>query len=643
MLSYIGIENRRYPVGAELRDGIASFRVWAPERGSISLVLDSQSIGMQRENDGHLSCLVEGLHPGARYWFRIDGNERLEADPASRWQPQGPGGPSALADPEKFDWTDAGWRGVERAHQVLYEMHVGTFTPEGTWGAAMRKLPLLREIGITVIEMMPVNAFFGEFGWGYDGVLLYAPTHLYGEPDDLRAFVDEAHRLGIGVILDVVYNHFGPGDRFEAFSSRYFTDRYENEWGRSLNFDGPGSEGVRAYVSQNAAYWIDEFHFDGLRLDATQCLFDASERHIVGEIAEACRRAGGARAVYLLAENEPQHARLLRPPEAGGDGLDAVWNDDFHRSATVAATGRNEAYYHDHKGQPQEFVSAAKYGYLFQGQRYDWQDKARGTPALGLAPCNFVHFLQNHDQIANSAKGLRISALTSQARLRALTALLLLGPQTPMLFQGQEFGSGKPFLYFADNSGEMAELVSNGRREFISQFPSVRDEVISLGLADPADSQTFDRSKLDWAEFEANAHVVALHRDLLAIRRSDRAIRRAADARTLDASVLGALAFLIRYFGDQSGDDRILFVNIGPDLRVESIPDPLFAPPAGRQWTIIWSSEDARYGGTGQRSVDFRRRWTLTGNSALFLAPEEAAPEEEAISDQGTWQDAISS
>jgi maltooligosyltrehalose trehalohydrolase len=643
MHTIAGSANRRFPVGAELAGGTASFRVWAPERRAVSLVFEHDEVAMQREDGGYFSCRLEGLRAGTRYHYRLDGSDRLEADPASRWQPDGPAGPSALVDPHAFEWTDAKWTGVAREGQVLYEMHVGTFTPEGTWASARQQLARLAEIGVTVIEMMPVNEFFGGFGWGYDGVLLYAPTHLYGTPDDLRSFVDHAHRLGTGVILDVVYNHFGPGDRFEAFSPRYFTDRYENEWGRSLNFDGPGCEGPRAYVAGNAACWIDEFHIDGLRIDATQALFDQSDHHIVSEIAESCQRAAGGRAIYLLAENEPQHADLLRPAASGGYGLDAVWNDDFHHSAMVAATGRNEAYYHDHKGQPQEFVAAAKYGYLFQGQRYDWQDKARGTPALDLVPSNFVHFLQNHDQIANSANGLRISELASPARLRALTALLLLSPQTPMVFQGQEFGSSSRFLYFFDSQGELAELVRKGRETFLKQVPGICDPAARAGLAAPDDPATFAACKLDWSEFDQNAHVVALHRDLLQLRRGEQAIAMAARARTLDASVFGPSAFLVRFFDEEGERDRLLLVNLGPDLYVDSIADPLFAPPKRFDWSVKWSSESPRYGGGGQRPVDFRGRWVLSADAGLFLETAPAADRPEMDKEgMAAWQRDIS-
>jgi maltooligosyltrehalose trehalohydrolase len=288
-----------------------------------------------------------------------------------------------IVDPKNYNWGDSSWSGLTPSDQVIYEMHIGTFTQEGTFTAAAKKLRFLGEIGITCIEIMPINEFQGDFGWGYDGVFPYAPTRVYGTPNDVRAFVDAAHGLGIGVILDVVYNHFGAGERLGEFTPDYFTERYWNEWGKSINFDGSNSDGVRAFICANAAFWIDEYHFDGLRLDATQALFDCSDVHIISEIGLQARKAANGKPIYLVAENEPQETHLVRRAAEGGMDLDALWNDDFHHSAMVALSGKNEAYYHDHRGRSQEFVSAFKYGYLFQGQRYDWQNAARGH---GVAP-----------------------------------------------------------------------------------------------------------------------------------------------------------------------------------------------------------------------------------------------------------------
>ncbi|OHV82277.1 malto-oligosyltrehalose trehalohydrolase [Rhizobium sp. LCM 4573] len=610
---------RRYPVGAELLDGGVSFRVWAPVRKQVSVVLEhGDQYAMASEERGYFSLHVSGMKAGTLYRLKLDGVDELLADPASRFQPRGPAGPSMVVDPTAYRWQDQDWRGVSPEGQVLYEMHIGTFTAEGTWTAAASKFEKLKDVGITCLEVMPANEFNGTFGWGYDGVLPYAPTHLYGEPDDLRAFVDTAHRLGIGAILDVVYNHFGCGERFGEFSPDYFTDRHHNEWGASINFDGPGSAAVREFVSKNAAYWIDEFHFDGLRIDATQALFDSSEDHVIMLIVREARAAAGKRQIYLVAENEPQDTWLVRSPENSGHGLDALWNDDFHHAAMVALTGRNEAYYHDHRGRAQEFVSAAKYGYLFQGQRYDWQDGPRGRPGLDLRPANFIHFLQNHDQIANSGTGLRMDMLTSPARIRAMTALLLLGPQTPMLFQGQEFGASSPFHYFADQGDELLETVRRGRIESLKQFPSLRGEDFARNMPVPGDPGTFERSKLDWSDWKKNAHVVALHRDLLNIRREQPAFD--PNRSRVDGSILSDTAFLLRYLCNNAADERLLLINFGKDLMITSLPDPLLAPPEDMRWRVVWSSEDPVYGGSGVRPIDLQYHWTLTGDCALLLA-----------------------
>lgn len=637
------IAERRYPVGAELQDGGCAFRLWAPERNRVDLVLDGQDHPMEKDAEGYFSLTVPGIEHGALYRFRLDGGEELLADPASRCQPEGPTGPSKVVNAHAFVWQDAGWTGIVRDGQLVYEMHIGTFTPEGTWAAAAKMLPRLRDIAVTVIEMMPVNEFDGTFGWGYDGVLLFAPTRLYGTPEDLKAFIDTAHSLGIGVILDVVYNHFGPSHRFAEFSRFYFSQGQANEWGEAINFDGENSRPVRDFFIANAAYWIEEYHFDGLRIDATQALIDETKPHIVGEISRACRRAGKGRSIYIVGENEPQEARLVKPLEDGGDGLDSVWNDDFHHSAKVALTGRNEAYLHDHRGAPQEFIASAKFGYLFQGQRYDWQDHGRGTPALDLKPSHFIHFLQNHDQIANSAKGLRMSRLASPPRIRAMTALLMLGPQTPMLFQGQEFGATTNFHYFSDQPHpDMMAIVRNGRADFLSQIPSIRDPEIKAGLADPCDRATFEKSKLDWSEWENNETSRALHRDLITLRRTDQAFEEAAHRRRVDGSVLSSNAFFLRFFAEDSAGDRLLLLNFGPDLPVTSVPDPLFAPPAGCEWSLIWSSEWSRYGGTGQRPFDPMSRFVLTADSAIVLAGKPAAVRPKRDGEgMKAWQDAI--
>jgi maltooligosyltrehalose trehalohydrolase len=618
---------RGLPAGAELQPGGGvHFRTWAPGRRDVAVVIDrpcggaSLEVPLEPESGGYSSIFVREAVAGVLYRFRVNGE--LLADPASRYQPDGPFGPSQVIDPNTFDWSDAGWKGCSLAGAVIYEMHMGTFPPEGTWRAAMDKLPRLAELGITLLEVMPVSEFPGRFGWGYDGVFPYAPTRLYGSPDDCRAFVDRAHQLGLGVLLDVVYNHLGPdGCVFSRYAGEYFTKKYENEWGEALNFDGPGSEAVREYFVSNAGYWIDEYHLDGLRLDATQSIHDRSDEHVIAAITKRVRARARGRATLLISENEPQEVRMVRPIEQGGYGLDALWNDDFHHSAVVALTGRSEAYYSDHRGTPQELISAAKYGYLFQGQRYDWQKKPRGTRTRGIAPAAFVNFIENHDQLANSADGSRLHARTAPGRLRAMTALFLLMPGTPMLFQGQEFNSTRPFLYFADHKPELAAAVQKGRMEFVKQFPSLASAHMQAALAAPHDPDTFERCKLDWTECDRHDDCWRLHRDLLRLRRTDMAFRRQAPG-AVDGAVLGPEAFVLHFDAEREGDERLLVVNFGPDLAVASLAEPLIAPPAGMRYFAQWSSEHPDYGGLGTPDVVTDDGWRVPGHSATVLKPE---------------------
>jgi maltooligosyltrehalose trehalohydrolase len=616
--------SRRLPIGAEVqRDGSTHFRVWAPEPRTIQLLVEPRrgacrSVELRRETGGYYSASVDGVSAGDRYRYRLDGEAC--ADPAARFQPDGPFGPSEIVDPRAFTWTDGRWRGVTLEGQVFYEMHVGTFTREGTWRSAMSRLPDLADVGVTILEVMPVSEFPGRFGWGYDGVFPYAPTRLYGSPDDFRAFVDFAHSLNLAVILDVVYNHLGPdGCVFRKYSRGYFTTRYQNEWGEALNFDGDDAGPVREYFASNAGYWIDEFHLDGLRLDATQSIHDSSEEHLLTVVGRTARRAAGERGIVLVAENEPQDVKMIRPGSEGGYGLDALWNDDFHHSAIVALTGRREAYYTDHRGTPQELVSAAKHGFLFQGQRYAWQKQNRGTSTRGLRPAAFVNFIENHDQLANSGDGSRMHARTAPGRYRAMTALCLLMPGTPLLFQGQEFGASTPFLYFADHNPELAAAVQKGRAEFVSQFTSLASPEIHGLLPVPHDPATFERCKLNWDERARRMNHLRLHRDLLAIRHDDVVFRLQA-AGAVDGAILGPEAFALRYFAMDPDDERLLVVNFGTDLTVPSFPEPLVAPPLRcTGWAARWSSEHPDYGGLGTPDVVNESGWRIPGHSAVLL------------------------
>ena len=616
---------RRLPVGAEiLPAGGVHFRVWAASCNQVEVVLENPadanySFELEKEPDGYFAGVATVARAGDLYRFRLDGGDVLMPDPVSRFQPQGPLGSSMIIDPALFTWNDAQWNGVPLAGQVLYEMHIGTFTPAGTWKAAADQLSALKELGVSVLEIMPVHDFCGRFGWGYDGVDFFAPTRLYGSPDDLRAFVSQAHALGLGVILDVVYNHAGPaGNYLKSFSRDYFASHHKTDWGESFNFDGANSSAVREFFIANATYWIEEFHMDGLRLDATQNIYDASTKHIVAEIAESVRAAGGGRFTLVIAENESQNTTLIRPIDDGGYGVDALWNDDFHHSAVVALTGHNEAYCTDYRGNGREFVAAAKWGFLYQGQHYSWQRQRRGSPTRGTKPANFINYLENHDQLANLGVGKRLHQISHPGMYRAMTALLLLSPQTPLLFQGQEFAATAQFVFFADHTPELNAKVKEGRLEFLSQFPSLSTEQMRARVPDPTDENVFHSCRLDLSERELHREAVELHRDLLRLRREDAVFKAQGN---IEGATLDDEIFVLRFFTDD-GADRLLVVNLGIDKYLSPVPEPLLAPPLGAEWRVIWSSEDPRYGGGGALPVETVESWFIPGKSAFALAPK---------------------
>lgn len=604
-------------LGATLQGSRCQFRVWAPAAKQVLVELDgspSRRLPLVATEGGYHAAEFDELLAGQLYHYVVDGLRR--PDPCSRYQPQGPHGPSMIVDRNAFRWSDQAWSGIELTGLVLYEMHVGTFTREGTFAAATQHLQHLRDLGVTAVEVMPLAECPGRFNWGYDGVNWFAPSHHYGPYDAFKAFVDAAHAIGLGVILDVVYNHFGPdGNYLRDFSPHYFSAQV-TEWGDAINFDGVDSAPVRDLVIANASEWVREFHLDGLRLDATQAINDDSDRHLVAELTTAVRLAANGRRVLVIAENEPEHASILLAPAEGGQGLDAMWNDDFHHSAIVAATGRRDAYFHDFFGSAQEFVSTAVRGFLYQGQYFPWQKMARGEPLSG-PPSQCVVYLENHDQVANSVTGARLHQRCSPGVLRALTATLLLGPQTPLLFMGQEFQSPAPFLFFADHQGELRRQVHEGRRAFLSQFPGAASADGRAAIADPADEETFRRCKLDWDAYTPDHPALCLHRDLLALRHGDPVLR-GQGRRGFDGAVLAERAFLLRWFDEGEGD-RLLVVNLGSDLREQPLPEPLLAPPRGRRWSLRWSSDHTAYGGNGVPDPDPAGCWFIPGQSAMLL------------------------
>jgi maltooligosyltrehalose trehalohydrolase len=608
---------RYLPVGAELTGSGVSFRVWAPYKKRVEVQISDQSgkavnYQLLSEANGYWSANVPEAVEGMLYQYRVDNSEMLLPDPASRFQPYGPHGPSQIVNPYSFGWTDSEWRGLELRGQVIYEMHIGTYTPEGSWEAATQQLPVLYDLGITVLEIMPVADFPGDFGWGYDGVNLFAPTRLYGRPDDFRRFVDMAHSLGMAVILDVVYNHFGPdGNYLSQFSSSYMSRTTDTEWGQAVNYCGDGSDGVREFVTSNAAYWIREYHLDGFRLDATQSIYDRSSDHILSEVTSRARKEAAERRIIVIAEDWEQDVTHIRPRERNGYGMDGMWNDDFHHTAVVSLTGKRDGYYVNYNGTAQEFISAMKWGFLYQGQLYRTHNKGRGTPTFGIEPEAFITFLHNHDQIANMGTGERLYKQTCMEKLRALIGLMLLGPGTPMLFQGEEFCASSPFPFFADHKGGLAENVERGRNEHLSQFKD-----LDLKTVPPVcDSATFLKSKLKLSERETNREVYRLYKDLIRLRKSDPVISLQSYG-GLDGAVVGKESFVIRFFGNNR-DDRLLIVNLSSEFDLSEIAEPLLA--AYTNWELIWSSYDKEYGGRGRPDTNLRNQFRIPSDSALLF------------------------
>jgi 1,4-alpha-glucan branching enzyme/maltooligosyltrehalose trehalohydrolase len=493
------------PFGARLHAGGVTFRLWAPAARSAELSFAPNAAGRailhpaEADAQGWWECTVAEAAPGSVYQWRIDG-QLLVPDPASRQNPEGPHGPSAVVDPRQFEW-DAGWTGRPWPEAVLYELHVGTFTPAGTFRAAETRLKELAELGITAIELMPVADFSGRFGWGYDGVLPYAPHHAYGAPDDLKRLVQAAHRLGMMVVLDVVYNHFGPdGNYLSAYAPDFFSKTHSSPWGAAINFDGPDSRCVRDFFIHNAVYWLQEYRFDGLRLDAVHAIRDSGTPHILEELSAAVRKALHGRHVHLVLENEDNDWRLLAPAAPPGR-YDAQWNDDFHHALHVALTGETQRYYHDYGQEPLDLLARAfTHGMVFQGSERKPGGARKNVQAAPTQDfTTLVNFAHNHDQVGNRARGERLSQLVPAPAAQLPTLLALLTPAIPMLFQGEEFGAREPFLYFADWEGELRKAVRAGRKREFGHDHGAGD------LPDPCSEATFKASKPAAAQAQTDA------------------------------------------------------------------------------------------------------------------------------------------
>lgn len=506
-----------YPsLGAFPTGDAVAFRVWAPKAQQLTLAIESaasdahagEEIPMQRDGE-HFTARVAGIGPGATYRYRVDGAGPFP-DPASRFQPEGVHGPSEVIDKDAYVWSDADWRGIPQEDLVFYELHVGTFTPQGTFAAAREKLDYLVDLGITAVELMPVHAFPGRWNWGYDPGGYFAPATAYGRPEDFRAFVDAAHAKGLAVFLDVVYNHLGPdGSYLPVYSDRVFSERHETLWGASLNFDGEGSAGLRRFFVENALHWLDAYHIDGYRLDATFAIIDESETHFLAELTQAVKAIPG-RERPVIAEDPRNLRTLLEPRATGGYGLDGVWADDFHHQIRSALAGDDHGYYRDFTGSTRDIAETIEQGWFYTGQRSEHHGEPRGTPAAGLPRKSFVYCISNHDQVGNRAQGERLHHDVAEAAYRAASALLLFVPQLPLLFMGQEWGASTPFLYFTDHEEELGRKVTEGRAEEFADFDFEN-------VPDPQDPETFRRSKLRWGETEGppHSHMLRYYRDLL--------------------------------------------------------------------------------------------------------------------------------
>jgi maltooligosyltrehalose trehalohydrolase len=479
------------------------FEVWAPHASRVEVVFDGDARWpLASVGEGWWADLVDRAGPGADYRFSVDGGPP-RPDPRSPWQPHGVDGPSRLVDHGAFKWSDGSWRGVHLPGAVLYELHVGTFSPGGTFDAAIDHLDHLVDLGIDAVELLPVAEFSGSRGWGYDGVDLYAPHHAYGGPDGLKRLVDACHCRGLAVVMDVVYNHLGPSGNYLAQFGPYFTARHSTNWGDAVNFDGPDSGGVRAFVIDNALMWLRDYHADGLRLDAVHAIEDHSARHVLEELGAAVHRLAAQvrRPLFVIAESDLNDPRFVRSPDAGGYGLDAVWADEFHHALRAVLTGERDGYYADF-GTLALLARAVSQAWVYAGDYSPYRRRVHGRPPTGLGGERFVVFLQNHDQIGNRAIGDRITGQVSWARAKVGAALVLLAPFLPMVFQGEEWAAGTPFLYFTDHQDRaLGEAVSEGRRREFSSFGWSPEQV-----PDPQDPATFERSKLDWDELASEPH-----------------------------------------------------------------------------------------------------------------------------------------
>lgn len=591
----ISSERERLHPGARVTADGVEYCIWAPDHRQLSVRIEradraSELLPLEHRDDGYFFGHDEHGRAGDRYGF-VTADGRAKPDPASRFQPDGVHGLS-----ECIDATAYAWRTPPHRHAwtggAIYELHVGAFTDEGTFQAAISRFDHLRDLGVAALELMPVADFPGRWNWGYDGVAPYAPAHTYGRPDDLRALVDAAHERGLAVILDVVYNHLGPdGNCLPHYGAEYFHPTRLTPWGKAFNFDGARSRPVRDFFVGNAVYWLEDFRIDGLRLDAVHAIEDQSPRHLTAEIAAAVHARGG----FIITEDERNLASPLRGPEASR--IDAVWADDFHHQVRVALTGARDSYFASYPGTPAALAQTLREGWFYTGQPYpSGGGRPRGESVSDLPPAGFIHCIENHDQIGNRAHGERLEQLVSPAAFRAASALLCLSPYVPLLFMGQEWAATTPFLYFTDHEGALGRAVTEGRRREFAGRDRWADA--EAGAPDPQAEETFRVSKLRWKELPQRAHAAmfALYRDCLRQRNAwldrEAAARGHWEAGTLERAIV------LRYRG-KSGPDRLVISALHGPTRLALADDPLTRPPAHHSWRLALDSDSARYGASG--------------------------------------------
>jgi maltooligosyltrehalose trehalohydrolase len=583
-------------------NGSVRWRVWAPRAKQVELVLIRENrrlaVTMRREERGFFHHSEASVFEGQRYAYRLDGGPE-RPDPCSLWQPDSVHGPSAFVRPERFAWTDGNWQGVPRQDLVFYELHVGTFTPQGTFAAVMPRLDALRELGVTAVEIMPVAQFPGSRNWGYDGVLPYAAQNSYGGPHGLLKLVDACHAAGLAVFLDVVYNHLGPEGNYLAEFAPYFSDRYKTPWGMAVNYDGPGCDAVRSFVLDNARMWLEEFHFDGLRIDAVHAIFDFGARHILRDLQEVAEDAAErlGRKIHIIAESDLNDPRLLYPRKRGGYQLGGQWSDDFHHAIHAFLTGERRGYYQDY-GRPRQIADVLLQPFLFAWDYSAFRDRRHGAAPEGLAGDRFVVCLQNHDQVGNRARGDRLAPLLhNPAKQRLASSLLLLSPYLPLIFMGEEYGEENPFPFFCSfGDSQLVEAVRQGRKQEFA-------ELVGQGeVPDPQAEETFASARLSWSwpEGTPRAGLRRLYQDLLAARRQWPALRdfETRSTRLLPDAANGPVLELLRGRAGLEQQARIYF-------NLSDQPQPLPAAPLPGQH-VLFSSESARYGGSRQemRSLD---------------------------------------